>query len=862
MGQLGGKTGLGRTEYHRRGPAETGREPWEGRRMQILAQCRHGRSGRLPLGMAGLAGLALLLAATSPAFAEREGDVPAPPPPRFQEIEPGAAEKGGQPEWRTQEAPPAPPAPPAHGLLNGRPEPFPGLSGLGDAGAASEVEEDAAGAPPAGSGLAGGGEVLRPRPPDPPPPGSSIPAWDLDPFGLGHEAPLALPKGDPFPLRDNRWKHDTRVASLPGRRTPLMRLPQWVDVIERDDLVAWRPYDIGFLARQHPNVLIRDGGNPFLELPVVRGLGGDRVKILTDGVWPSTQTLGAQGGTLSLWDPEATERVEIFHGPGAYLKGIDAPGGMINIVPRRPRQHGDWSGDWGARTGYDSATKKWRNRLEVDVGEGRFAALIGATTTSIGHRTTPSGDIEPTDYDQFSGDVAMDYFLTPRSRVGATIQYTKADNIETPFATGTSFSDPSYDRIFAGLTFTNFEMGGFFHGHQTSLSFDSFLQDDDRGLSDVTAGIGSEDDVTRANWHLEGTLNLLCGHETWAELSVGYAHLKRTETLLCVNDVDARVDRPTLPKSVSEAIHTHAEIDDNCEPVSRSFEAEEFIVSALLEDQVHCECWDSFLGLRADFWWIDDTRFDEDEFHVLIGGAAGYTRHLNKAMSLFTNASLGWRRPSIFERTATEIVDGRLLFANEDLDPELHGNAELGMRASYRNRLSLQAAAFAHYIDDTIAPRDLGVFPAAAVLENRGDVWLYGGEALASWRPEWTIEGLEVFGSLGITRSSDTELVGHVPIHYRSGVRYSVPAPKGYRFRRWFAEVAGHGAASWRDGPRSDDAYFTADVLLGLNVDLACGRNASVHMGLTNLLDESYTPPQSTLPAAGLSFFAGFQIDI
>ena len=693
---------------------------------------------------------------------------------------------------------------------------------------------DALGVAPAEQG------AIRPRPPEPPPPGSGRTGWDASPFSLGLDAPVALPRPDPFPLIDIPLRHDNRIVSMDGRLTPVKRVPQWVDTIDRHTIRTWRPYDIGFMARHHPNVLVRDGGNPFLELPVIRGLGGDRVRILTDGVWPVSQALGGQGGTLSLWDPEATERVEIFHGPGAYLRAIDAPGGMINIVSRRPRMHGTWGADFGVRSAYDSATKKFRNRVEADVGAGRLAALVGATYTTVGDRDLPTGTLTPTDYDQMAVDLAADYFLTPRARIGITGHYVKASNLNTPFATGTAFAEPSYERFYLALTMTDLSAGQFFRGGQMSLSLDGFFQDDDRSLLNTAAGIGSQDDITRFNYKLEGQINLLRGHETWAELSAGYAHLDRTETLLCVPRAPGAAPKPgeLAPGA------TAAEIDQ-CDPVSRSFEAEELLISALLEDRLHCHWFDTYLGLRADYWWIDDTRFSHSDSRFFFGAAAGLTRHLNERVSVYGNGSFGWRRPSLFERTATEVLDGRVVFANENLDPELHGNAEVGLKAAFKNRWSIQAAAFAHLIDDTIAPVDLAGPPPSQLLMNQGEVWLYGGEVSSAWRPIWTKEGLELFGSAGITRSSDTSLVSHVPLHYRGGVRYSVPAPRGYRVRRWRAEFAVHGAERWSDGPRSDGSYLTADLVVGAGIDLGRGRQASVNAGITNLLDETYTPPPS-----------------
>lgn len=707
------------------------------------------------------------------------------------------------------------------------------------------------------TGLAGPAPDVRERPPEPPPPGSAMPNWDLDHLNAEVE-PAPPPRPDPFSLRDIRYRHDNRTASADGRITPLRRIPQWVDVIERHDLAEWRPHEIGSLASRFPNISIADGGNPFLQIPIIRGLSGDRVKILTDGVWPGTQALGSQGGTLSLWDPESTERVEIYHGPGAYLKAIDSPGGFINIVPRRARQHGSFSADRRVTSSYSSATGTWRNRGEIDFGEGRVAALAGVTWTTHDDRDIGSGTLDPTSYEQLAADLALDYFLGPRSRLGLTVQFNEATDIRSPLATGT-VSQPAYDRVFVGLSLSSVNLGSIFHGHRISISLDSFLEDDDRLSTSQTSGLGSKNDVTRYDFHLQGNLFLLCCHDTWAELSVGYAKLDREETLLCIPQVPGAAGpiNPIEFAKVSEDHSTHADLS-NCTPVMRRIEAEELVISGLIEDQYHQECWDIYAGLRFDYYRIKDSQ-GRDENELLIGGAAGIAQHLNARETVYANASFGRRRPSIFERTSTEIINGNTVFSNADLDPELHAQLEVGFKQSFSNRRSLQVAAFGHYIDETIAARDLvGGFQQ---LMNEGDVLLYGAEVTGAWRPFPTYEGLELFGSAGITMSSDSGLIPDMPFQWQTGVRYSVPTPKGYRVRRWFAEAALRGALEGREGITGGGMYATADLLLGGYIDMAGWDVIKVNLGVTNLFDRDYTVFGSALESPGRSLILGVSVD-
>lgn len=720
--------------------------------------------------------------------------------------------------------------------------------------------------PLAAEGLGDPAPDVRPRPPAPPPPEEVVRDWDKDHLAAGTGLGPPPPRLDPFPLRAIRYRHDAEHGSVLGRELEVRRIPQWVDVIQRRDLVEWRPLDIGVLASRMPNVTIADGGSAFLQIPGMRGFGGDRVRILTDGVWPSTQVLGSFGSTLSLWDPESTERVELYHGPGAMLKAIDSPGGLINIVPRRPRRHGDGSADPKFASGYSSADKRWRNRAEVDFGAGRWAALAGFTWTQVGDRDTGGGTLAPTDYDEFAGDLALDYFLTNRSRIGITAQLVKAKDVTSPLALGNTVIQPGYDRFFLALSITSFDVGSWFHGTRASIALDTFFNDDERELGTTGSGLGGESDVSRLDLHLEGTLHLLCCHTTYAELSVGWAHLKRTETLLCQGVAPGVA--PIKPDPVESTLGTMVDLGSTyavigqCQEATNSFEADELAISAILQDECHAPMWDWTGGVRVDYYLLDDDRVGGtgSDSRLLASGAAGLVHHLTKRLSVYGNVSCGWRQPTIFERNVTEVIDGRTVFGNADLDPELHANLELGTKLAMKDRWSLQASVFGHYTDDFIGPFDLAG-GTDQQLRNLGSALLVGAELAAAWRPITTIEGLELFGSLGTTRSGDEQVVDSVPFSWRTGTRYSVPQPEGYRVRRWFGEVAFYGASNSVNGMRGGQSYVTADVLVGTGIDGRCGRGAWFNLGVVNLLDEDYTPATSLLAAPGMSFLVSLGLE-
>lgn len=68
--------------------------------------------------------------------------------------------------------------------------------------------------------------------------------------------------------------------------------------------------------------------------PVIRGMDGERIRILNNGLGVLDASGASQDHAVSL-DPLTIERVEIVRGPSALLYGSSAVGGVINVVTNR-----------------------------------------------------------------------------------------------------------------------------------------------------------------------------------------------------------------------------------------------------------------------------------------------------------------------------------------------------------------------------------------------------------------------------------------------------------------------------------------------------------------------------------------------
>ncbi len=110
-----------------------------------------------------------------------------------------------------------------------------------------------------------------------------------------------------------------------------------VNVLTGDSLERHRAPTIGETLKMQPGVHSNYYG-PVAASPVIRGLDGPRVKMLSNGL--DTGDVSRIGPDHSITaDAITTEQIEVLRGPSTLLYGSGAIGGVVNIVDNRiPRQ--------------------------------------------------------------------------------------------------------------------------------------------------------------------------------------------------------------------------------------------------------------------------------------------------------------------------------------------------------------------------------------------------------------------------------------------------------------------------------------------------------------------------------------------
>ena len=142
-----------------------------------------------------------------------------------------------------------------------------------------------------------------------------------------------------------------------------------ISVLDAADLTREVRPSIGETLAREPGVSSTSFG-PQASAPVIRGLSGDRVRVLTDGI--GTLDLSGSGPDHAVAiNPLTAERIEVLRGPAALLFGSSAIGGVVNVIDTRiPRHLPDGGVGGEALLGYGTAADERLANGAIDVSAG------------------------------------------------------------------------------------------------------------------------------------------------------------------------------------------------------------------------------------------------------------------------------------------------------------------------------------------------------------------------------------------------------------------------------------------------------------------------------------------------------------
>ncbi|MDH5822954.1 TonB-dependent hemoglobin/transferrin/lactoferrin family receptor [Luteimonas sp. RD2P54] len=671
---------------------------------------------------------------------------------------------------------------------------------------------------------------------------------------------------------------DRVVVTATRTERAIVDVPNTVDVIGRERMDELLVRDLKDLFRHEPGITVtRSFGRFGIGDIRIRGLGGNRVRILTDGIAvPDAFEIGSfSNANRNFVDPDTLKRVEVVRGPGSALYGSDALGGVVSFVTKDPSDYlkpgrdahfgiklgaeSDWDGLFGAATAAFGG-ERWSGLVVVGHRQGREPENQGTNDSAGAARTRPN----PQDRDGRSLLSKLVFEPSPGQRFRLTMEGNE-DRADTQVLTQHGFqpltgatntlvlADDHQTRARVTLAHEMDAPGAAF---ADALDWQIYRQDSETTqdtLEERITAAGAPERRERSfnfDQRVHGLqANFVKGFATGAvrhDLAWGI-DVARTDTR---QKRDGRVTDLVTGASTNMMLPDVFPVRDF--PVSRTTTA-----AVYLQDEIAFAdgAFRLVPALRVDRYELEpevDAIFAEDNPGVEVAGLTetevlpklGAVWKFGGDWSLFGGYARGFRAPPYSDVNIgfTNLMFGYTAIANPALKPETSDGLEAGIRfageaayaafTGYHNRYDdfIESFRFIGFDD-----RGLMVFQSQNVAEAR----IYGVElkagvelgALAPAWAGWSVRGAAAW-SRGDDRTADVPLDSVDPLTATLGLGYATDA--------WGVELAGRFAGRKRR-VSDPELYRTAGYgVLDLYAHWAFAPGARVNFGLTNATDRKY----------------------
>lgn len=568
--------------------------------------------------------------------------------------------------------------------------------------------------------------------------------------------------------------------------------------------------------------------------PVLRGMGGDRLRILENGRETGDLSASTSDHAVAI-DPATAHEITVFRGPETVLYGPATPGGVIDVErtvaidDREEHAHARFT------TQHETVNAAWVGGGDITAPVGEFALHVDGGVRQASALRTPDATLANTDL--------RGHNLTASA---AWLPEYGATGIG-PVAIGAM-----------GVGATTYESaygipGGFFGGHTNGVDiemqrrrYDARARIDLRHgpVHDVTVDL-SRADYTHSEFEASGRLGMRFDVTLDAVRAVG-----RLGSVLGFDAGAVGIDLSRRDAETGGLTFTPDAIEESG--------------GLFVYARRHTRPWTWRIGLRGDARTITPDRertsivigrIEERQFAGLSGSVA-VIRVLARDVEAHVSLTRAWRAPRIEElySEGPHLAAYSYEVGNPTLDAEASWAAEFGITHT-RSRFSQRFTVFGTVFDAYLQPRNTG-HPSARrndLIEYRyeGVRALFAGAETTmdiALSDEWTLGGSGSF-VVAEDRDDSRPLERIPPLNGRLALTWHPDM--------WTLTVRSVGSSrQWRVGEfeTSTSAWLRFDLLAGIEWPWAGTLHAAT-LSITNLTDAAYrnhlSRIKSVLPEPG-----------
>ena len=654
------------------------------------------------------------------------------------------------------------------------------------------------------------------------------------------------------------------VTGTPYASDPLTAAPD-IDVLAGEEKIRHQGTNIGASVAGLSGVASIATGSGTGK-PVIRGLSGNRVRVLADGIGLDFQQYG-----IRHWeniDPVSSERIEVVRGASSVLYGSDAIGGVINVVPLTVPYTSEGTSFASTRvlSRYASNNNEWLGGLVAEGAVGRFGFTGSIARRSAGNLTVPdvataaetgngtdpkfTGELDNTDFDQLNGSIGIGY----HTGLGlVTANYTgwrDEHNFLLPDGTGVGQNLENDVLQLKSIL----SVGGGFVVTPTVSYVRNLRQSNSAGS-------------TRDQLPDDIDIDLLISTYT-GRVEVRHPAVGRFDGQVGAEYVhqvhDTRGSGPLVPDATIGNLAGFAYEEGTFGNLRLSLGAR--------FDYRTCESDENSVLVLPDVTAGETDDVLEQEY-ISLGGSVGATYSLMEQLSLAANVGRGFRAPSIFELHAYGVHGGVAAF--QIGDPELDAETSLSTDLSLRwnsPRIQAKATVYRNAVSNYIYLANTGEIDEGSSLPimraEQGDAVLLGGDISAQAQ---VFSWLHIRGCYEMVRGELSETDEDLPLLPADAIEGEVRFTQSrlWRLRDVYLGIGVRHAAAkdaagryepfWQFdanpnfGLASTDSYTTYRLSMGAAVPVAGGQRITFDIAVENLFDTDYRDFLDTYKGYALS---------
>ncbi|MBD3755204.1 MAG: TonB-dependent receptor [Gammaproteobacteria bacterium] len=515
------------------------------------------------------------------------------------------------------------------------------------------------------------------------------------------------------------------VSASPIHEHDAFDVPSQVDVLGGQDKMQRDSGSLGEMLESMPGVNNMSAGTQSGK-PVIRGLTGNRVKVLSNGQNTDYQAYGTRH--LPNTDPYLADRVEVIRGPQSVLYGSEAMGGVVNVlqapIPYGEDTHGELASE------YNTNNRETQFGVKMGAGSEKFGVTAGYSVREADNFTVPNaassqgatpssavsdkplfvGEVPFTNFENRSGTVGVGY----RDDWGKVeLRHTQWISHQNYLGIEAANSTSEYEALAAGQKLQNDE---------TQLSAEFYLNDD----------WTLKPSWTHTRNAREASHDL--PFETMAEDEGTEEYL---DLVVQRDDIKLALQHPAIGPFEGEIGVELGEVQQTLRSGHLTPSADESKRAIYVFEEADLDKWLVQLGARYDthtvkaplnaenehFWdemGVFDATNNQRDFDVFTG-SAGATYRFSDKLSLAANMATGFRAPSIFELYAAGEHGGVQAFqlGNPDLKAETSLNTDLSLRWQDQST-QMAATVYQNWIHNYIYLANTGFYRAKEGAPNEG----------------------------------------------------------------------------------------------------------------------------------------------